>query len=162
MNRSLMGWYSQTILLNILSLVLKALPRWLRGEHVGLMTWWLRVRSLVEATFLSGVFSPLTSAEACEKSSQWILGKKSCVSTGRKHICVLDRLDMTLAIKVALNPNTTKQLILMNFLYLKALNSNTTSKWLNHISCYYQSYKTYRKRQRMFLRMVGKYGHWKL
>ena len=29
-----------------------------------LMTWWLRVRSPVEATFLSGVFSPLTSAEA--------------------------------------------------------------------------------------------------
>ena len=44
------------------------------------MTWWLRVRSPVEATFLSGVFSPLTSAEACEESSGF--GKKSCVSTG--------------------------------------------------------------------------------
>ena len=39
------------------------------------------VRSPVEATFVSGVFSPVTSAEACEK----VLGgfeKKSCVSTG--------------------------------------------------------------------------------
>ena len=39
------------------------------------------VRSPVEATFLSGVFSPLTSAEVCEKSSWW-LWKESCVSTG--------------------------------------------------------------------------------
>ena len=42
-------------------------------------------------------------------------GKKSCVSTGvrkaRKHICVTDRHDMTLAVKVALNPNTTNQFI---------------------------------------------------
>ena len=51
-------------------------PGWLSGERVGLVTWWLRVRSPVEATFLSGVFSPLTSAEACG------FGKKSCVSTG--------------------------------------------------------------------------------
>ena len=56
-------------------------PGWLSGERVGLMTWWLRVRSPVEATFLSGVFSPLTSAEACEKGSRW-LWKESCVSTG--------------------------------------------------------------------------------
>ena len=56
-------------------------PGWLSGERVGLMTWWLWVRSQVEATFLSGVFSPLTSAEACEKSSRW-LWKKSSVSTG--------------------------------------------------------------------------------
>ena len=53
-------------------------PRWLSGERVNLMTWWLRVRSLVEATFLSGVFSPLTSAEACEKSSQWLWKEKLC------------------------------------------------------------------------------------
>ena len=56
-------------------------PGWLSGERVGLMTWWLQVRSTVEATFLSGVFSPLTSAEACEKSSGGF-GRKSCVSTG--------------------------------------------------------------------------------
>ena len=45
------------------------------GLGVGLMTWWLRVRSPVKATFLSGVFPPLISAEAC-------FGKRSCVSTG--------------------------------------------------------------------------------
>ena len=47
---------------------------------------WLR-RSLytdtVEAKFLSGVFSPLTSAEACEKRSRWIW-TESCVSAGVK------------------------------------------------------------------------------
>ena len=47
------------------------LPGWLSGEHVRLMTLWLRVRSPVETSFLSGVFSPLTSAETCEKSSLW-------------------------------------------------------------------------------------------
>ena len=52
--------------------------RWLSGVRVGLMTWWLRVRSPDEATFLSGVFSPLTSAEACEKSSQWLWKEKLC------------------------------------------------------------------------------------
>ena len=39
-------------------------------------------------------------------------GKKSCISTGvrkpGKHMCVTDCHDMTLAVKVALNPNTTK------------------------------------------------------
>ena len=51
----------------------KAPPGWLSGEHVRLMNWWLRVRPPVEVTFLSGVFSPLTSAaEACEKSSRWL------------------------------------------------------------------------------------------
>ena len=49
-----------------------ALPMWLSGERVRFMIWWLRVRSPVEANFLSGVFSPLTSAEACEKSRQWL------------------------------------------------------------------------------------------
>ena len=49
-------------------------PGWLSGERVGLMTWWLRVRS---PTFLSGVFSPLTSAEVV---SGFV--KKSCISTG--------------------------------------------------------------------------------
>ena len=32
----------------------------------------------VEATFLSGVFSPLTSTEACEKSSRWLWKEKLC------------------------------------------------------------------------------------
>ena len=52
---------------------------WLSGERVGLMTWWCE---FVEANFLSGVFSPLNSAEACEKSSRWLWKKKSSVSTG--------------------------------------------------------------------------------
>ena len=63
--------------LNILDLkwnfqVEKAPPGWLSGERVGLMAWWLWVRSPVKANFLSGVFSPLTSAEACGKSSRWL------------------------------------------------------------------------------------------
>ena len=87
-------------------------PGWLSGERVGLMTWWLRVRSPVEATFLSGVFSPLTSAEASGKSSRWLWKEKLCLywcEKARKHICVTDRHDVTLAVKVALNPNTTNQ-----------------------------------------------------
>ena len=40
-------------------------------------------------------------------------GKKSCVSTGvrkpGKHMCVTYRHDMTLVVKVALNPNKTNQ-----------------------------------------------------
>ena len=87
-------------------------PRWLSGEHDELMTWWFWVRDPVEADFLSGVFSPLTSVEASEKSSRWFW-KESCVSTGvRKSgntTSVTDRHDMTLAVKVALNPNTTNQ-----------------------------------------------------
>ena len=36
-----------------------ATPGWLSGERVGLMTWWLRVRSPVEAAFLSDeIFAP--------------------------------------------------------------------------------------------------------
>ena len=61
---------------------ISAPPGWLSGERVGLKTRWLRVLSLVEATFLSGVFLPLTSAEACEKKVVGGFGKKSCVSTG--------------------------------------------------------------------------------
>ena len=55
-----------------MSTVAIAPPGWLSGERVRLMTWWLRVRSPVEAIFRTGVFSPLTSAEACEKSSRWL------------------------------------------------------------------------------------------
>ena len=90
-------------------------PEWLNGERVGLLTWWLRVRSPVEATFLSGIFSPLTSAEACEKSSRWLWKDKLCYywcEKARKHICVTDLHDMTLGVKVALNLNTTYNLSL--------------------------------------------------
>ena len=45
-------------------------PGWLRVERVGLITWWLWFRSPVKANLLSGVFYPLTSAEASEKSSR--------------------------------------------------------------------------------------------
>ena len=61
-----------------MGLLSNAPPRWLSGERVGLMTWWLQVRSPVEVTFLSSIFSPLTSAEACEKSSQWLWKEKLC------------------------------------------------------------------------------------
>ena len=57
---------------------------------------------------LSGVFPPLTSAEAREKSSWW-LWKESCVSTdvrrpGNTVMYIIDRHDMTLAVKVVLTP----------------------------------------------------------
>ena len=54
---------------------------WLRGERVGLMTWCFIVRDPVEAKFLSGVYSSLTSAETSEKSSRWLC-KEICVSSG--------------------------------------------------------------------------------
>ena len=72
-------------------------------------------------------------------------------------MCVTDRHDMTLAVKVAVNPNTTNQelnvlhvkeyftshlgpysptilivcLVLQIYLYLAAFECNTTSDWLN-------------------------------
>ena len=71
------------------------------------MIWWLRVKSPVEANFLSGVFLHLTSAEACEKSSRWLWKEKLCThwcEKARKHMCVTKRHDITLAVKEALNP----------------------------------------------------------
>ena len=53
------------------------------------------------------MFSPLTSAEACEKSIRW-LWKGSC-EKARKHMCVTDRHDITLAVQVALNPDTANK-----------------------------------------------------
>ena len=90
-------------------------PRWLSGEHIRLMTWWLYVRSPVEVNFLSGIFSPLASAEACEKSSRWLSKEKLCYywcEKARKHMFVTIHHDMTLAVKVALNHNTTNQPII--------------------------------------------------
>ena len=48
-----------------------------------------------------------------EKSNRW-LWKESCVTyywcdKARKHMCVTDRHDMALAVKVPLNPSTTNQ-----------------------------------------------------
>ena len=68
------------------------------------MIWWLCVQDPDVAKFISGVFFPITSAEACEKSSRWIW-KEICVIIG---VCVPDHDDMT-AVKVALNLNTTNQ-----------------------------------------------------
>ena len=83
--------------------------------------WWacrtkdLVVRFPVEANFLSGVFSPLTSAEACEKSSRW-LWKESCVSrytgvrkSGNTCASPTPMIIMTPAVKVALNADTINQ-----------------------------------------------------
>ena len=46
-------------------------------------------------------------------------GKKSFVSSGvrkaRKHICVTNRHNMTLAVQVALNPNTTNTISIIAF-----------------------------------------------
>ena len=73
----------------------------------------LAFRLGVEATFLSDVFSPLTSAETCEKSSRWLWKKIVLVlvlESQETHIRAIDRHDMTLAVKVALNPDTTNQL----------------------------------------------------
>ena len=59
----------------------------------------------------SDTFSPLFPAEACEKSSQWLWKEKLCkywCEKARKHMCITDCHDMTLAFKVALNPITTK------------------------------------------------------
>ena len=51
-------------------------------------------------------------------------------------------------------------LVLQIFLYLAGFECNTTSDWLNHTNqklCYIQIHKSWRKRQRTFLRMVCEY-----
>ena len=73
------------------------------------MTWWLCVRDPVEVNFLFCVFSPLTFAEVCEKNSRF-LWKESCVRTGvRKPGNTCASPTAILAVKLALNPNTTKE-----------------------------------------------------
>ena len=89
-----------------------AFPWHIIEAPIWLAQWWacLVCRSPVEASFLPGIFSPLTSAEACEKSSRWLWKEK--LSTGvRKpgNMCITDCHDMTLAVKVALNANTINQ-----------------------------------------------------
>ena len=51
------------------------------SDPPGFMIWWLELRYPFEANFLFGVFSPLISAEACEKNSR-CLWKESFVSAG--------------------------------------------------------------------------------
>ena len=84
---------------------------------------------LVVAKFLSGIFSPLTSAEACEKSSRW-LWKRTCVSTGMRKpgntLCIINHHDMTLAVKVVLNLNITNFNVTLELL---AHRSTKCSEW---------------------------------
>ena len=90
--------------------------------------WWAcRIHDLVvvssdpvEAKFLCSVFPPLTSAETCEKSSRWFW-KEIHVNTGVRepgNTCVTDRHGMTLAVKVALNLNTTNQPAMNTFSHI--------------------------------------------
>ena len=89
----------------------EAPPGWLSGEYVRLLTWWLRVQSLGEATLF--VFFRLSPLHKHVRKSSWWLWKEIYVSTGvRKpgNTCVTDCHDMTLAVKVALSLNTTNLL----------------------------------------------------
>ena len=86
-------------------------PVWITFFH-GHQIYSCCLQTLSVWKFLSGLFLPLTSTKACEKSSRWFWKEKLCqywCEKARKHICVTDRRDMTLAVKVALDPNTTNQ-----------------------------------------------------
>ena len=137
------------------------------------MTWWLWVWSLVEATFLSGIFSPLTSAEACEKSSRWLWKEKLCLywcEKARKHICFTDCHDMTLTVKVVLNPNihtveyicqnkswpfVTQSLLLMT-LRKKAFKKNVGKK---KKKCWNRQYSPLFTRLLLFPNQISILGH---
>ena len=61
------------------------------------------------------------SPEVCEKSSRWLWKQKMCqcwCGKPRKHMCVTDRHDMTLAVKKALNPNTTNNCLIFQIFLL--------------------------------------------
>ena len=61
-------------------------------------------------TFFPAYFQSLTSEEACEKSSRWLWQDNLCwywCEKARKRMCVIDRHDIALSVKVALYPNTT-------------------------------------------------------
>ena len=83
---------------------------WLSGDLVRLMAWWFKFDSQRRQTFFQAYFhlSPL------QKHVRKVVGgfgkKKLCqcwCEKARKHMCVTDCHDMTLAVKVALNSNTT-------------------------------------------------------
>ena len=65
----------------------------------------LSLLSLKDLKGFPAYFSPFSSAEACEKSSRW-LWKESWVSTDQCEKA-RKRHDMTLAVIVGLNPDTT-------------------------------------------------------
>ena len=82
--------------------------------------WWAcRNHDLVVVSSIHGwgdfSFRRIFDSHLCRsmwKSSRWLWKEKLCqywCEKARKHICVTDRHDMTLAVKVALNPNTTNQ-----------------------------------------------------
>ena len=63
---------------------------------------------MVAANFLSGGFLPLTSIPL-EKSSQEFWKEKLSVLVRETHRCITDSYGMTLAFKMELNLNTSKQ-----------------------------------------------------
>ena len=78
----------------------------LSGEPVQLTTWWLLVQYTVEANFRLSPLLKYVRKVVCG------FRKKSCASTGvRKpgntYMCVTDRHDINLTVKVVLNLNTT-------------------------------------------------------
>ena len=88
-------------------------PEWPRGKRVRLMTWWLWVRPRLRRLFFPAYFRLSSLQKHVEKSSRWLWKEKLCkywCEKARKHICVTDCHDMTLAVKVALNSNTINQL----------------------------------------------------
>ena len=85
-------------------------PGWVNGDRVGLMTWWLRVQYPVEANFPA--YFRLSLLPRHVRKVVGSFGKKAVlvlIEKARKHTCVIDRNDMSLAVKVALNLNTTNQ-----------------------------------------------------
>ena len=91
MHKFTQNWRANTMFSRV---YLSVRPSQIRSVHISVpcpggsvvsvsdsMTWWLWVSSPAQTNIFSSIFSALTSAEACEKSSRW-LWKESCVSTG--------------------------------------------------------------------------------
>ena len=63
-------------------------------------------------TFFTAYFRLLPLQKPVRMRSWWLWEEKLCsywCEKARKHMCVTDSHDMTLAVKVVLNPNTTNQ-----------------------------------------------------
>ena len=63
-------------------------------------------------TFFPAYFRQSPLQKHVRKSSRWLWKEKLCYywhEKARKHMCITHHHDMTLAVKVVLNPNTTKQ-----------------------------------------------------
>ena len=90
---------------------IQAPPRWLSGERVRLMTWWFQFNPRLSRLLFPAYFC-LSPLQKHVRKVVGGFGKKSGGSTGvrkPRNTRVTDRHDMTLAVKVALNPNTTNQ-----------------------------------------------------